>query len=403
MHASDGPTTTPEGPVRPPRRARHRLAASATVAAALVALGLTACVPLDRPADVSGIQLVSTTVDGGYRIEYYRNLAYPCSASGHQTFAIGYPEGLPATTARPLWTYLHGGGVGWFDDDGTARPEPMFLTEESLLELRNGSVQPGLTRRVLADPAGFRFLAVSMCNRDLYSGAGQVDANNPNLLPDGSTRTTNGLLATKAAVQFAHERFATTDYVLHGGSAGSVGTYSVGWSLQLQGLAPAGIVADSFVINHEWIGAVLDQGVPCPTAGPSLAGQQQALARLHPRIGHPANEPHRLVERGELTVPIAQVWNHGDPWGCGAAPMNCPLPDGTVVRLGAADCQNEPLRRAIAAQGPSSRSMSLGLCVGQDCRVHVVTDPDGTNTDPTGPADYNGAILAWVHQRLTDR
>ena len=46
--------------------------------------------------------------------------------------------------------------------------------------------------------------------------------------------------------------------------------------------------------------------------------------------------------------------------------------------------------------------MSLGLCVGPGCSTHVVTDPAGTNTDPTAPADYNGAILDWVHHRLAD-
>ena len=46
--------------------------------------------------------------------------------------------------------------------------------------------------------------------------------------------------------------------------------------------------------------------------------------------------------------------------------------------------------------------MSLGVCVDAGCSIHVVTDPNGTNTDRTGPADYNGAILDWVHRRLAD-
>jgi hypothetical protein len=45
-------------------------------------------------------------------------------------------------------------------------------------------------------------------------------------------------LATKAAIQFARDRFATPKHFLHGGSAGSIGTYSAGWALQQQGLAP---------------------------------------------------------------------------------------------------------------------------------------------------------------------
>ncbi len=57
---------------------------------------------------------------------------------------------------------------------------------------------------------------------------------------------------TKAATQFTTDRFATTKHFLHGASAGSIGVYSAAWSLQQQGPAPAGIVADSFVLNQEW-------------------------------------------------------------------------------------------------------------------------------------------------------
>jgi hypothetical protein len=34
--------------------------------------------------------------------------------------------------------------------------------------------------------------------------------------------------------------------------------------------------------------------------------------------------------------------------------------------------------------------------------MHVVTSISGTNTDPAFPADYNAAIMAWVHARLGD-
>ncbi len=63
---------------------------------------------------------------------------------------------------------------------------------------------------------------------------------------------------------------------------------------------------------------------------------------------------------------------------------------------------NEPLRRVIAAQGPSSRSLSLSLCVGPGCSTHVVTSSAGTNTDPLAPADYTTALMTWVRSRLSD-
>jgi hypothetical protein len=358
-----------------------------------------ACVPpLSSPGNTGSIQLVSTSVESGYRVENYRNTAYPCSISGYQTFTIMYREAQPATTAAPLWTYLHGGAVGWFDSSGKPRPDDAFMREEGSLSGTGG----GLSGKVFADPAGFRILRVSMCNRDLYSGGGALDPNNPNKLADGSARKTNGLQATKAAIQFTRGRFATTKHFLHGGSAGSIGAYSVGWALQQQGLAPAGIVGDSFVLNQDWGQAVHSQGVPCPTAELAITNMTAIKARIHPDLGQPANATDKLVADGRLTVPIAQVWNHGDPWGCGTTPMTCPLPDGTTVVLGGTDCMNEPLRRAIAAQGPSSRSLSLSLCVDAGCSRHVLTTGAGTNTDPLAPADYNTALMTWVRNRLAD-
>jgi hypothetical protein len=362
----------------------------------------SACVPpLSSPGNTGSIQLVSTSVESGYRVEYYRNTAYPCSISGYQTFTIAYREGQPATTAAPLWTSLHGGAVGWFDSSGKPRPDDAYLREESADSL-TGFGASGLIGKVLADPAGFRLLRPSMCNRDLYSGGGGLDPNNPNKLVNGSAKTTNGLLATKAAIQFARDRFATSKHFLHGGSAGSIGTYSVGWALQQQGLAPAGIVADSFVLNQEWGQAAFSQGVPCPTAEPAIANMTAIKARLHPDIGNVANATDKLVAERRLTVPIAQVWNHGDPWGCGTNPMVCPLRDGTTVVLGGTDCMNEPLRRVIAAEGPSSRSLSLSLCVDAGCGRHVVTSSAGINTDPLAPADYNATLMTWVRSRLSD-
>src|SRR4051794_16489755 len=154
----------------------------------------TACVPpLSSPGNTGSIQLVSTSVESGYRVEYYRNTAYPCSISGYQTFTIAYREGQPPTTAAPLWTYLHGGAVGWFDSARQPRPDDAYMREESAASLTGFGANTSLIGKVLADPAGFRLLRTSMCNRDLYSGAGLADPNNPNRLENGSARTTNGL------------------------------------------------------------------------------------------------------------------------------------------------------------------------------------------------------------------
>jgi hypothetical protein len=378
---------------------------------AAVALVAGACVqPMAAPGSTSDIQLVSSTVVGGYHVDFYRNLAYPCSISGYQTFAIGYRDGQPATASQPLWVKMHGGGVGYFDATGTPQPDEQFMREEGLSALVGQGAGPGLVELVRNDPAEFRILAVSMCNRDLYSGGGLPDPNNPNRQPDGTVITTNGLFATKAAIQFAKTHFSTPKVFLHGGSAGSFGSYSVAWALEQQGTPPSGIVADSYVLNQEWLQATLDQQIPCPGRSAANSNAAAVRPRLHPAIAEIANEPDKLVADGRLTVPIAQVWSRGDFLSCGQEPMTCPLRDGTAVTMGSVDCQNEPMRHAIAAQGPGSRSVSFRLCVDDPnrptepdpCDRHVVSEIAGTNTDPAAPADYNAAIMNWVRTRLTD-
>ena len=102
-----------------------------------------------------------------------------------------------------------------------------------------------------------------------------------------------------------------------------------------------------------------------------------------------------------------QTWSSADPNVCGATPMSCPLRDGTTKTMGAADCVHEPLRAAIAGLGAGSKSLNLRVCVSPasspgSCATHVVTNKDTPNTDPAAPADYNAAIMDWVHARLGD-
>ena len=80
-------------------------------------------------------------------------------------------------------------------------------------------------------------------------------------------------------------------------------------------------------------------------------------ARLHPDIGNIANATDKLVADGRFTVPIAQVWNHGDPWGCGATPMVCPLRDGTTVVLGGTDLHDDADARRISVLTDDERPL----------------------------------------------
>ena len=142
----------------------------------------------------------------------------------------GNEGGIVTHGHSPLWVWMHGGGVGYFDTSGTPRPDGTQMTENSASSLQASLTNAGLSANIQADPAGFRMLAVSYCSRDIYSGTGQTDPNNPNKNADGSARTTNGLQATKAAVAFTEATYPTSKYFLAGGSAGSAGAYYVAWS-----------------------------------------------------------------------------------------------------------------------------------------------------------------------------
>jgi hypothetical protein len=374
------------------------------VGAIFVAVTLSACIPLDAPGNTESIKLVNTIEIGDWKYDFYRNDAYPCSISGYATFVIATKLGNSPTAAKPLLTYLKGGGVGYFDDLGNPIPNEDHKVQDTFLsflgEMGSNALLARLREHVLPS---FRMLAVSYCSHDIYGGMLTPDPHNPNTTPDGAPRLTNGLLATKAAIQFAQSLYPTTKTLLYGTSAGSVGSFAVAWSMQLQGIPAAGVVADASIVNLEARDAKFAQGI-CPGFEDPARGALVA-ARVHPELGKLENESDKLVANGRLTVPILHIWNHGDSNTCGSPPMQCPRRDGTTVRLGVTDCFHDAMRIAIANQGPTSRSKNLPVCVDadpiKDCSLHVVSNQSGlVNTDPASPADYLTAVTSWIDARL---
>lgn len=372
----------------------------------LAAVGAGCILPLSTAGFTPQIQLVSTSTIGAWKYDYYRNPHVPCAVSGSQTFVIATKVGSVASAARPLLVHMHGGGAGYFDAAGNPVPSQGQKVEESAASLVNRlNKNNGLFGNIRSAAAGFRMMAVSYCGHDLYSGLYSTDPNNPNVDAAGKPRTTNGLISVKAAIQYTTSQYATTKFLIHGGSAGSVGTFGVAWSLQQQGIPPAGIIADASIVNVEAFAAGNAAGICTDENDPGrVAG---ITGRVHPDLANPANQPDKLVADGRLTVPILHVWTHADQATCGAPPVECPLRDGSTVTLGYTDCIHEPMRLAIEAQGPSAKSENLGLCVtpvGQpECSAHVVANRGGLlNTDPGAPADYQTAMMDWLLARLAD-
>ncbi len=360
---------------------------------------------IGTPGRTARIRFVRSVERDGWRYDQYRNPDYPCAISGDSTFVVATRLGTPADAVRPLWVYLHGGGFGYFDAAGAPQPDGYRMTEESLARQlafvtggdSNGG--GGLLSRARSAPAGFRMLAVSMCHHDGYLGGGQADPNNP-----AAGRPVDGLLAATAAISYALQTLPTDDYVLHGTSSGSFGVWATAWSLSARGLAPTALIADSGVLGDTYEGWI--DGEP-GCGDPNSIGYRTFRRRVHPALLADGNEPAALVADGRIASPVLDVWVPRDPVWCGDRPVQCPVDDGIVI-LGATRCMHEGVRRAIAAQGPLGRSLSMELCVDDpnvvgDCDLHVPTVFSGrANTAPLWPADYLTPIMQWVDARLAD-
>ncbi|HEY4375508.1 MAG TPA: DUF4214 domain-containing protein, partial [Acidimicrobiales bacterium] len=360
--------------------------------------------PISTPGSVSRIELVETVTTDGWTYTTYRNRAYPCSITGYQTYTLAEKITTPTDAVRPLWVYMHGGGVGYFDPT-THQPEPAKKEKvEELPEDQRTSLSRGIHTLVRTDSHDYRMLAVSMCDHDYYGGTGFPDPNNPNKTPDGKTRTVNGLVATKAAIQYAVTHRPTDDFIIRGGSAGSGGSINVEWGLEQQGLPATGVIADSNMVNFAWQQAVVDD----PVCGRGPVERVEVPKRLAPELIDPANDPAKRIADGRFKTPLLDIWTIGDPGQCGEATMACPLPDGSTPTMGHVDCEHEPVRAAIAAQGEDSKSLSMRLCVDNPnlagaCDQHVPTSSKlDKNTLAPWPADYNAPVMAWADARLDD-
>ena len=203
-------------------------------------------------------ELTEEFLGNSFELDFYRNNAYAAGLTGNYTFLVMNPAGNPDAEA-PLWVYLHGGGVGYYDDTGTYvavknQTEDTWNHEETFTGLWENHVlaktfnentgQPidsTLKRRI---DEGYRVMVVSLSDHDLYSGLGTSYTNSPN--PGAEV---NGLQATMAAIDYAVANYATTHVWAHGTSAGSIGVWSLASSYTAEGTPLTGIVADSWIVT----------------------------------------------------------------------------------------------------------------------------------------------------------
>ena len=332
------------------------------------------------------------------KLDFYRNTAYSCGFSGNYTFLVVEPMNNPGAEA-PLWVYLHGGGAGYFDEnqeykvgvrptDGAPRNPNQHNTEKTIERLRddqlifntttnNGMIieSSTLTRRIME---GYRVLIVSMCDHDLHSGMGTPYLNNPN---GGEV---NGLQANMAAIDYTVANYPTTHTFAHGTSAGSIGSFTLAYAYNLEGIKLNGIVMDSHLASFRTdtlIGSLVGEtGFVFPA--------DFDIKEAGRKVGWLA-DPERFfgiehaIENG-FDIPSLDIYGNLDP-GCG----------GGLARIdeaneaGLDNCQwvHDGIRQVVEAQANSLHQVRTVIGFG-----HVPTNQ-------AGPA--NDFVDAFVNTILT--
>jgi hypothetical protein len=227
-----------------------------------------------------------------FTVTTYRNEAYRCGREGAFPFVVVEPSGA-TSMPRPLWILLHGGGIGYYDDEeryvtigGTEAANDAEQTGRLLALLFNYVGADGGADTFVADrlAAGDRFVLGSLCDHDLYVGIGQPYPHNPN-----HDDTVDGLLANLAMVDAVTNGTAsvpgraTSSLWTVGTSAGAFGAYALTHNLWARGVDVDGLVLDSGLLVERAVGTtgsewVTDEDIVAKH-GPYVADQRLWIDR----------------------------------------------------------------------------------------------------------------------------
>lgn len=315
-------------------------------------------------------------------VEFYRNGAYDCGLTGEYTFIVLNPKNSDAQDEAPLWVYLHGGGSGYWDEEGNyfalyEQDEDAFNHEETFddhigtvtarLTNADGEMMDNTFTRRRSE--GYRMLVVSMCDHDQYLGMGSPYPNNPT----NPNAEVNGLQATMSAIDYTVANYPTTHVFVHGTSAASAGAYAVGMSYAAEGIALSGVISDSILGSRATIIQSELSGEP---GFPQQWGYDSA--QVSAKVGPWRDEDNRLFPEdrfGEgLETPNLQIGGSLDPSCAGEFD---PLPEAVADGFGN-NCAwtAQPLIDLIADQPESPHEVVLIKGEG-----HVPTITEGTSHD----------------------
>ena len=327
-----------------------------------------------------------------FNFDFYRNNAYSCGLSGNYTFMVINPANGDGTIEAPLWVFLHGGGAGFYDENGDYhavgnQTEDTWNHEETfndflITQLQGRTVENGqpkditLTRRI---QEGYRVVMVSMCDHDQYSGLGTPYPNNPN--PGAEV---NGMQATMSAVEYTVANYPTTEVFAHGTSAGSVGVYNLAMSFAAQDIHLTGVVADSIVSPRalDLFDAYPGQAPRQPGWTFEGVGEKQGFYGDTSNIN--ATTPEPRIDAGFDEVPLLFVGGTHDPFCFWDLP---PIPEAASAGQNNCEWAAQGLIDTIAAQPGSPHQVSNLSGLGHVPTHNVTVANDIVNT-------FIGDILA---------
>jgi len=296
-------------------------------------------------------------------LKFYRNDAYDCGLTGKYTFMIArrnVDETSKEEEEAPLWAYMHGGGTGYWNEQGkyiavNDQTEDTWNHEETFEDLIrimtarimvDGNVEDNtLSRRLIQ---GYRMVVVAMCDHDQYLGMGTPYPNNPR----GPDAQVNGLQATMAAIDYTATNFPTSHAFVHGTSAGSVGAYAVGMSYSADGIDLTAVVCDSVLGNR---GSIIQSSLAGTEGFPQQEGFDPAF--VNAKIGQWRDDTSKLdpesrISEGFDSTPILQIGGLVDSQCAGD---RLPLPEAASDDF-SNNClwMAQPLKDLIAARKPES-------------------------------------------------
>ena len=326
-------------------------------------------VKVSRTTDqITLVDSKTVTLDSNsWELNYYQDDAYDCGLTGKFSFMVMEPANNPGVEA-PLWVYLHGGGYGWFEEDGfyqavKTQTEHSWNHQETFQDFidkhllhnttrADGEVQSStLTRRI---QEGYRVVFGSLCDHDLYSGRGAPYANNPN--PHGQVNEVNGLQAAMAAVDYTVANYPSTQVFAHGTSAGSIGVFSMAQAYLEEGIKLTAIVADSWTITprvYEMFDMLVGQPPYVFNGGSLLIDGMEKIGFDYVGLGI---YPDAKISAGFTEVPSMIIIGELDP-ACGGG--NPTIPQAQAAGLSNCGWMYDDLRKAVDNQPNSPHVFDL--------------------------------------------